>query len=181
MALKGIKAAFSIERKRGLKAAVFFPLDNESTWEKGHGRLERRRLIRIEVTPEEIGLCGCWQIIAVERVTEPLGKGDKPEPEIAYYVTSLSVAERTDEEILALIRGHWGAIENGIHHRRDISYDEDRCRITREGGAEAMATLRNLAIGLYEHQLDQDRTKASSFKSWMRQMTPTKALNALNK
>lgn len=51
----------------------------------------------------------------------------------------------------------------GCSRRRqqsDISYYEDRCRITKTGGAEVMTSLRNLAIGLYEYQLDQDRTKA---------------------
>lgn len=138
-------------------------------------------MARVEVTPEEIGLCGCWQVIAVERVREPLDKKDRPEPEIAYYATSLSLRERSEEELMELIRGHWGAIENGIHHRRDINFNEDGCRITKNGGAEVMASLRNLAIGVYDLQKDQGRTRASSFTSWMRQMTPSRALNLLNR
>lgn len=116
----------------------------------------------------------------MERVREPLGGGERPEPEIAYYATSLSAPQRTDDQLLGLIRGHWAAIENGIHHRRDISFDEDRCRITKGGGAQVMASLRNLAIGIYDHQKNQEKTKASSFKSWMRQMTPSQALKLLN-
>lgn len=112
---------------------------------------------------------------------EPLSKGDHSKPEIAYYATSLSRRERTDEQLLELIRGHWGAIENGIHHRRDISFDEDRCRITKNGGAQMMASLRNLAIGVYELQRDKGKTKDSSFTSWMRQMTPSRALKLLSR
>ena len=116
----------------------------------------------------------------MERVREPLGKGNRPDPEIAYYATSLSGRERTDEQLLELIRGHWGAIENGIHHRRDISFNEDRCRITKNGGAQVMASLRNLAIGLYDLQKDKGKTKASSLTSWMRQMTPSRARKLLS-
>ena len=36
-------------------------------WEKDHHRLDRRRLKRVTVSPEQIGLCGCWQVIAVRR------------------------------------------------------------------------------------------------------------------
>ena len=138
-------------------------------------------MARIEVTPEEIGLCGCWQVIAVERVREPLGKGDRPKPEIAFYATSLSAGESTEEQLLGLIRGHWDAIENGLHHRRDVSFHEDRCRITKNSGAQVMASLRNLAIGLYDLQKDKGKTRASSLPSWMRQMTPSRAQKLLNR
>ena len=34
-----------------------------------------------------------------------------------------------------------------------------------------MASLHNLAIGLYDLQKDKGKTRVSSFTSWMRQMT----------
>ena len=178
---KAIKAAFLNAPRSDFKVALFFPPPSEARWEKGHHRIECRRLARVEVTPEEIGLCGCWQVIAVERVREPLGKGDRPDPEIAYYATSLSSRERSEEQLMELIRGHWAAIENGIHHRRDVSFAEDCCRITKNGGAQVMASLRNLAIGIYDLQKDQGRTRASSLTSWMRQMTPSRALKLLSR
>jgi hypothetical protein len=42
---------------------------------------------------------------------------------------------------------HW-SIENGLHYVRDMSFDEDRCRIRKHAGAQVMASLRNLAISL---------------------------------
>src|SRR5215218_4701994 len=51
-----------------------FPPEATAKWEKEHGRLERRRIKRVAVTPEEIGLCGCWQVIAMERVRIELTK-----------------------------------------------------------------------------------------------------------
>jgi hypothetical protein len=35
-----------------------------------------------------------------------------------------------------------------LHHLRDVSYGEDASQIRAGGGPQAMATLRNLAIGI---------------------------------
>jgi len=51
----------------------------------------------------------------------------------------------TPERLLQLIRDHW-AIENRLHHVRDVTFLEDRCRI--RAGARPIAALRNLAITL---------------------------------
>jgi predicted transposase YbfD/YdcC len=80
------------------------------------------------VTPEQIGLCGCWQIIAVYRDRIQLDReADSSESTIAYYVTSRTKDESSDQELLMAIRGHWSAIENGVHYRRDVSFGEDQC------------------------------------------------------
>jgi hypothetical protein len=50
-------------------------------------------------------------------------------------------------ELLRLVRGHW-TIENGLHHVRDMAYDEDRSRVRKGNGPRVMATLRNLAISI---------------------------------
>jgi predicted transposase YbfD/YdcC len=134
------------------------------------------------VSPEQIGLCGCWQVIAVrrERVDQDPKKG-KTTDEIAMYATSLALGERTDEQMMEAIRGHWAAIENGVHYRRDVSFGEDDCRIAQRKAAHAMATLRNLAIGLYELQRERGRMEADGCKSWCRQMTVATALTMLRK
>ena len=82
-------------------------------WEKDPWRLDRRRLARVAVTPEEVGLCGCWQVVAVRRERKELDpRAEPPSDEIGYYVTSLADGELNDEELLDVIRGHWSAIEN---------------------------------------------------------------------
>lgn len=53
----------------------------------------------------------------------------------------------TPAQLLQLNRGHWG-IENGVHWVRDVTFDEDRCRVRKGAAAQAMASLRNLAIAL---------------------------------
>jgi len=156
------------------------PPDESVAWEKDHWRLERRRLARVATTPEEIGLCGCWQVVAVRREREELDPRAKPpSDEIGYYATSLTKEELTEDELLGVIRDHWSAIENGVHHRRDVSFGEDACRVAQRSAAQALATLRNLAIGLYELQLSRGRVEANGCKSWCRRMTVAAALALL--
>ncbi len=142
--------------------------------------MERRRMKRVSVTPEESGLCGCWQALAVRRERVPLGLNPEPaSDEIAYYVTSMAAQEMNDAQLLEVIRGHWAAIENGVHYRRDVSFGEDASRIAHRQAAHAMSTLRNLAIGLYELELARGRTGPHGLKSWCRRMTVGHALRLL--
>ena len=50
----------------------------------------RWRLQRVSLSPEEAGLCGCWQFIAVWRERQELRKGKVIEQseEYAFYCTS---------------------------------------------------------------------------------------------
>ena len=154
--------------------------------EKGHGRIELRRLARVATTPEDIGLTGCRQVLAVERLRHPAnGSKVKPTLEIAHYATSYAVDECTDEELAAILRGHWSAIENGVHHRRDVTFGEDAHQVkkvpgAKGGGAPAvLATLRNLAIGAYELARERGRTRAATLRQWCEQQTFTSARGAL--
>jgi hypothetical protein len=128
----------------------------------------------VAVTPEEIGLCGCWQVIAVERYSqlhhEPK---ESASLEIGCYATSLVLQQQDDAAMLALIRGHWSAIENGTHYRRDVTLGEDANRTANRQGAALLASLRNLANGVYELQKEQKRTTADSLSSWCQQQTFT--------
>jgi len=46
--------------------------------------------------------------------------------------------------VLKLVRGHWG-IENRLHHRKDRSMDEDRCRSSAAKTGRVMCCLRSIA------------------------------------
>lgn len=143
--------------------------------------MDRRRIARVAVSPEEIGLCGCWQVIAVECYSQdPNQPEDTASREIGCYATSLALEERDDDAMMSAIRGHWSGSENGTHYRRDVTFAEDACRTASRQGAAALASLRNLAIGIYELQKEGKRTKADSLRSWCQQQTFTTVWPLLN-
>jgi predicted transposase YbfD/YdcC len=134
------------------------------------------------VTPEEIGLSGCWQVIAVERYSQNQNQPKEAASlEIGCYATSLAVKESDDAAVMALIRGHWSAIENGTHYRRDVTLGEDANRTANRKGAAARATFRNLANGIYELQKERAKTRADSLNSWCEQQTFTTVWPLLNR
>jgi hypothetical protein len=128
----------------------------------------------VAVTPEEIGLSGCWQVIAVERYSQ---RHHQPKEaaslEIGCYATSLTLDEHGEAELLTFIRGHWSAIENGTHYRRDVTLGEDACRTAHRQGAAVLASFRNLANGIYELEKERNRTTVDSLRSWCQQQTFT--------
>jgi predicted transposase YbfD/YdcC len=126
----------------------------------------------VAVTPEDIGLCGCWQVIAVRRESLELGRADaETVVEVGYYASSLNLEQRDDAAVAAAIRGHWSAIENGTHYRRDVTFGEDACRVKNRNGAAVLASLRNLANGIYELETERGRTRADTLRSWCQQQT----------
>jgi hypothetical protein len=134
----------------------------------------------VTVSPEEIGLCGCWQILAIERMVIESSKPSAPPTcEIAYYVTSRTREEMTPQELLDATIGHWEGIENGTHYVRDVSFGEDACQISKPTAARNMVTLRNFAIGLHCLQKLRGKTKAPSLPSWRRSMKASQALRHL--
>jgi len=130
----------------------------------------------VAVTPEEIGLCGCWQVIAVQRESLDLSQPDaQPTIEVGYYASSLSLEQRDEASVAAAIRGHWSAIENGTHYRRDVTLGEDANRTAHRQGAAVLASLRNLANGIDELARERGRTKVDTLRSWCQQQTFTSA------
>jgi predicted transposase YbfD/YdcC len=145
--------------------------------------LERWRLQRVSLTPEQAGLTGCWQFIAVWRDRHQLRKGKVVEQsqEYSFYVTSLVDEEASAEQLAQHIRDHWTACEIGSHYRRDVSLGEDASLISGRNAAQAMATLRNLVLGLFELQKDRQKTNAPNLPSWRRKMTASAALQLIKK
>ncbi len=139
-------------------------------------------MARSAVSPEDIGLCGCWQVIAIKRESLDLTKPDAQlTVEIGYYATSLSWQEQDDPSLQEIIRGHWSAIENGTHYRRDVTLGEDACRTANRRGAEVLASLRNVVNGLYELERARERTKVDTLKSWCQQQTFSSAWTLLRR
>ena len=145
--------------------------------------MTRWRLQRISLSPEEAGLCGCWQFLAVWREREQLrqGKVTGKSQEYSFYCTSAAPAQYSARQLLQAIRDHWGASENGAHYRRDVSLGEDASRISQRTGAFVMATLRNLLLGLFELQRHQGKTQARTFPAWRRKLTTTQKFRLITR
>jgi len=85
---------------------VFFPSEFDTGWVKEHGRLVRWRIQTKGVTPEEAGLCGCWQLVAVWRERQELRRGkvvDQSE-EYSFYATSAAPGQYTAQQLLQIGR-----------------------------------------------------------------------------
>ena len=76
-------------------------------------------------------------------------------------ITSLPATEASPERLLKLNRAHWG-IENKLHHVRDVSMDEDRCRV--RSGARALSGVRNAALGIIRRSGQAIRAARENFR-----------------
>ncbi|WP_067840388.1 ISAs1 family transposase [Nocardia lijiangensis] len=116
---------------------------------RGHGRHETRTLKALEIVGgASTGVEFPGARLAL-KITRPRvdTRTRKFQSATVYAITSLSAAEATPRQIAAWLRGHWH-IENRVHCVRDVTFDEDRCRVRTGAGAQVMATLRNTTIGL---------------------------------
>ncbi|MDE0703248.1 MAG: ISAs1 family transposase [Rhodospirillaceae bacterium] len=112
------------------------------TVEKGHGRIEIRRIALSSEAVNHLDWPGLAQIARLERRREIRGRESV---EIAYLITILLPEKAGPERLMALARAHW-AIENRLHYVRDVSFNEDRCRT--RAAARPLASRRNLAIAI---------------------------------
>ncbi len=109
-------------------------------------RIERRRLA---VSTELVGYSawpGLAQALCIERRVTDMHTG-QTSVAVAYAVTSLPPERATPLQLLTLWRAHW-RIENRLHYVRDVTYGEDRATVRMGVGPQALAAIRNLAIGL---------------------------------
>ena len=98
--------------------------------------------------------------------------------EYAFILTSRKSGRMTASDVSRHARGHWG-IENKNHYIRDTVYREDHDQAWAGNGPQALASLRNLAIGLFRlknvdsiketaESVCRDRTRALQFMTTQR-------------
>ena len=66
-----------------------------------------------------------------------------------YGFTSLTAAQAGPDRLLELIRAHW-AIENRLHHRRDVTLWEDACQVRKGIAPRALAILNSFLLTLFD-------------------------------
>jgi hypothetical protein len=97
-------------------------------------------------TPEQMGFPHVAQLARLDRIRE-LANG-RQEVETVWLITSLTSEQASAERLLELARQYW-SIENGTHHRLDVSGGEDRCRVQDPVAATTLGILRRAVQGEY--------------------------------
>lgn len=87
------------------------------------------------------------QAACIRRITVS-PTGDCLRKEYAWTITSGTAETITAAELHTRVRGHW-RIENKSHYPRDVAWREDAQQIYTGSGPQVLATLRNLALGLF--------------------------------
>jgi predicted transposase YbfD/YdcC len=113
---------------------------------KGHGRIEVRTLTVSSQLKAFLDWPYGEQVFKLERrFTFPKTKA--VQEQVVFGITSLSRTEVAPSRLLEMIRSYWG-IENGLHYRRDVTFQEDRSRMTKGHTGQVMACLNNLVLGI---------------------------------
>jgi predicted transposase YbfD/YdcC len=121
------------------------------TRDRGHGRAEIRRLQATTVAG--LDFPHATQAIRITRRVRPL-PGRRWRTVTVYAVTSLSAAQAHPARLADYVRGHWGI--EALHYLRDVTFAEDACQVRTGNAPRAMASLRNLAIGILHARGDSN-------------------------
>lgn len=113
-----------------------------STVEKGHGRLEKRRL---EITDRLNNYLDWHSVGSVMRITRETTRAGKTTTEVAFAISSKERSAFPARAALKAIRDHWG-IENRLHWIRDVVFGEDACRVRSGSAPQVLAALRNTVV-----------------------------------
>jgi hypothetical protein len=116
----------------------------DRTRDHRHGRVEVRTLKVAAVA----GLCfpHAAQALQVTRRVRALGSR-RWRTVTVYAVTSLALGAASPAQLAGWLRGHW-RIENRLHWVRDVTFGEDASTARAGSLPRAMASLRNLAVGI---------------------------------
>ena len=122
-----------------------------TTTDRGHGRVEMRQYFTI-VDPRGVSHTDDWDGLRVVGMCYRERRiGDKTSSEANYFIGSRVASAK---EYGRALRGHWG-IENHQHWQLDVSFREDRNRVSRRHGAENLAVVRRLALCLLKQHPDK--------------------------
>jgi predicted transposase YbfD/YdcC len=129
--------------------------------DKGHGRIEQRvaySLEDIQWLKDEHRWPG---LRSIGMVTTIVQKRDKVSKDKRFYISSLAANAR---QLNQAARLHWG-IENQLHWRLDVIFNEDGACIRNDNAAENIDILRKWALNVLQKAKEKP---TQSIKSLMR-------------
>lgn len=118
----------------------------DTTSERGHGRIESRSIKTIGVSENLGGIAFPHAMLAIRIHRRRKETGKKETRRTDYAVTSIDAHQATPAELATFVRGQWG-IENSSHYIRDVTFCEDASTVHAGAAPRAMAAFRNLATG----------------------------------
>jgi predicted transposase YbfD/YdcC len=124
------------------------PKQTAEAVQKGHGRIEKRRLTSMVDEHRFLDWPDAQQVFMLEREVTDVSSG-QTRCEIVHGLTSCSPAKASVEQLLHWTQAYWG-IENGLHYRRDVTLGEDRTRTANQGFAEVLSILNNFVVSLMQ-------------------------------
>lgn len=134
--------------------------------DKGHGRIENRRITVFSVSSAEFQFPYIRQVAQLERERYIIKK-DTTSTETVFLITNATPERSSPKDLLHFDREYW-SIENKSHHVRDVTFREDLSTIRKGSAPRVMATFRNLAIGIFYllgANCVADATRHFSFKA----------------
>jgi predicted transposase YbfD/YdcC len=112
--------------------------------EKNRGRIEYRTCQVIQNLEFLDGKEKWEELKSIIKITSIREIGDKKSTEIRYYISSLNDSAKNFNNY---IRKHW-AIENSLHWKLDMTFNEDRQRKRDKNAAENFAQAQKIALNL---------------------------------
>ena len=136
-------------------------LKRAETVEKGHGRIETRRIAVRTKLPSRLSekWPGLTAICRIERLREMKTYCTR---QVIYAITSLPIGKLEPAGLLQLSRDHW-QIENCLHYVRDVTFGEDACRVRSGSAPRALADIRNAALTLIHRTGQKPRPAREAF------------------
>lgn len=133
--------------------------------DKGHGRIEDRSVISLDLTVYPLEELKKFSgIKCVVRVNSVVWRNSEQTQEIRYYITSQGLNARKHG---GTIRAHW-AIENKLHYVLDVVFDEDANRSRKDHLASNFTTIRKVCLNLLRSvKADKKTLKSTARKALM--------------
>ncbi|HRO13333.1 ISAs1 family transposase, partial [Amaricoccus sp.] len=162
LAVKANQPTLRAEVEAAFAEAPAATLDTHADLDKGHGRLEERRMTVLRDTdwldggrrfPGEVRLPGAACLLRAETRVEARGA---TRSETRFFISSRALSAA---EAATAVREHW-AIENRLHWVLDVTFADDQSRLRRGHGARNMATVRHFALNLVRTATDKRSLKS---------------------